>query len=154
MIDVGAKPATTRHAQAQGKIALSPAAYQAIEQNTNPKGDVLTLAEVAGIMCAKRTADFLPLCHPLPLESVALDFELLPKENSVLVRCDVHVTAKTGVEMEALCGVNGALLCIYDLSKAVDPVLKISEIRLNFKRGGKSGEWFHPEQIEHAGKSL
>ncbi len=144
MIDVGEKLATRRIAEAQGEILLSPAAYSALKNYKNPKGNVLALAEVAGIMAAKRTSDLIPLCHPLPLHSVHLKFELLDADYIVKVFCEARTTAQTGVEMEAICGVNGALLTIYDLSKAVDPVIEIKNVRLNFKQGGKSGVWQHP----------
>jgi molybdenum cofactor biosynthesis protein MoaC len=146
MIDVGAKTATFRRAFAQGKITLSKESFNALVEKKNPKGDVLAVAQIAGIQAAKRTADFVPLCHPLPLDEVRIDFDLDHSAFSITVHCVVSTTAKTGVEMEALCGVNGALLAIYDLSKAVDPVLTISEIRLNRKEGGKSGVWLHPLQ--------
>ena len=107
-----------------------------------PKGDVLAMAEVAGIMAAKRTPEFLPLCHPLPIEGVNLRFELL--QDRIEVKSTVITTAKTGVEMEALSSVSAALLCIYDLTKIVDPVLEIDSIYLEKKEGGKSGVWTHP----------
>lgn len=144
MIDVGAKQPTRRRAVAQGTIHLGARAFVAIKQRTNPKGDVLALAEVAGIMAAKRTSDFIPLCHPLPLEHVQVRCELDETRHAVTVFCEAATVAKTGIEMEVLSGVNGALLAIYDLSKAVDPVLSISDIRLNLKEGGKSGRWVHP----------
>jgi len=144
MIDVGAKPATLRRATAQGRIHLQPDAYRAMVERTNPKGDVLAVADVAGIQAAKKTSDLLPLCHPLPLDSVRLAFECEPQTHSVLVTCTATTTARTGVEMEALSGVSGALLCIYDLSKAVNPVIELGAIRLNTKEGGKSGLWTHP----------
>lgn len=147
MIDVGAKATTQRRAIAQGSIELAADAFTALRDRKNPKGDVLALAEVAGIMAAKRTADTIPLCHPLPLESVRLHFELNEITRSVTVHCEARTTAKTGVEMEALAGVNGALLTIYDLSKAVNPELTISNIRLNLKEGGKSGLWRHPADV-------
>ena len=103
------------------------------------------MAEVAGIMAAKKTADSLPLCHPLPLQSVRLSFELNDSDRSILVLCEAITSAQTGVEMEALAGVNGALLAIYDLSKAVDPTITLCDIRLDFKEGGKSGVWRHPD---------
>ncbi len=143
MIDVGAKEPTHRRAVAQGRIVLSKAAFDALK--TNPKGDVLAIAEVSGILAAKNVPAILPLCHPLPIEQVLISFETDSVTCSVTAFCSVSVTAKTGAEMEALAGVNGALLCVYDLSKAVDPVLKISDIRLNEKHGGKSGVWTHPE---------
>ncbi len=144
MVDVGEKSVTRRRAIAGGKIILAPDAFRALVERTNPKGDVLALAEVAGIMAAKKTSDLIPLCHPLPIDQVLLRFEPCPEDFSVAVRCEVVTHAKTGVEMEALAGVNGALLTIYDLSKAVNPVLTISEIRLLRKEGGKSGVWVHP----------
>ena len=144
MIDVGAKTATFRRAFAQGTITLSRESFHAVVEKKNPKGDVLAVAQIAGIQAAKRTADLVPLCHPLPLDEVRVDFDLDSSAFSITVHCVVSTVAKTGVEMEALCGVNGALLAIYDLSKAVDPVLTISEIRLNRKEGGKSGVWLHP----------
>lgn len=148
MIDVGEKPATPRRAVAEGRIRMSTEAFAAVRERTNPKGDVLALAEIAGIMAAKKTAELLPLCHPLPLDSVRVSCALEAETRSVLVTCEAVTTAKTGVEMEALCGVNGALLAIYDLSKAVDPVLTISDIRLRLKEGGKSGRWVHPGDPE------
>ncbi len=145
MIDVGEKLATKRLAEAQGEIVLSHEAFFALKENRNPKGNVLALAEAAGIMAAKRTNDFIPLCHPLPLSSVHLRFMLDDASLSIKVICEARTTAQTGVEMEALCGVNGALLTIYDLSKAVDPLIEIKNIRLNFKEGGKSGVWKNPK---------
>ena len=139
MIDVGEKPATPRRAVAEGTIRMSESAYFAIKEKRNPKGDVLSIAEVAGILAAKNTPSLIPLCHPLPIESVRVRCLPIDESFSVTVQCEVSTTAKTGVEMEALCGVNGALLAIYDLSKAVDPTLTISNIRLNIKEGGKSG---------------
>ena len=138
MIDVGEKAVTFRRAIAHGKIVLAPDAFQTLRDKKNPKGDVLALAEIAGIMAAKKTSDLIPLCHPLPLEKVALRFELDPVSFSITAYCEASAHAKTGVEMEALCGVNGALLTIYDLSKAVNPLITISEIQLDFKEGGKS----------------
>ncbi len=144
MIDVGEKVATRRRAEAQGEIVLSYEAYQALKENKNPKGNVLALAEVAGIMAAKRTSEIIPLCHPLSLSAVHLKFILNDKDHSIKVVCEARTTAQTGVEMEALCGVNAALLSIYDLSKAVDPLIEIKNIRLNLKEGGKSGLWKNP----------
>ena len=145
MIDVGNKVPTYRRAVAQGHIRLSREAFLAIQNDQNPKGNVLGLAEVSGILAAKKTPELLPLCHPLPLEKIRVYFQLLPEQLSVVAFCEVSTIAKTGVEMEAISGVQGALLCIYDLSKAVDPVITLSEIRLNTKEGGKNGMWTHPE---------
>ena len=137
MVDVGPKSATHRKAQAQGQIIMSQEAFLSLKNGKNPKGNVLALAEVAGIMAAKKTAELIPLCHPLPLDQVRLRFQLNESSSSVTVFCEVSTFAKTGVEMEALSGVNGALLSIYDLSKAIDPVLSIQNVRLNVKEGGK-----------------
>lgn len=144
MIDVGAKPVTRRRAVARGTAELSPAAFAALRDGRNPKGQVLALAEAAGIAAAKKTSDLIPLCHPLPLSRVGVRFELDPTKNAVTVFCEAIAEAKTGVEMEALSGVNGALLTIYDLSKAIDPVITLSGIRLDLKEGGKSGHWENP----------
>lgn len=146
MIDVSGKESRRRRAVAQGKAYLPGAAFEALRDGTNPKGNVLALAEVAGIQAAKRTADLIPLCHPLPLQSVRFQFILDESESSVLVTCETIACAQTGVEMEALSGVSGALLSIYDLSKAVAPAITLGEIRLNLKEGGKSGVWSHPEE--------
>jgi cyclic pyranopterin phosphate synthase len=148
MIDVGPKEATRRRAVARGTIRLSLEAFIALQEKTNPKGDVLALAEIAGIQAVKRAPEMIPLCHTLAIEAVRLWFDILPALLEVTVFCEVGTTSKTGVEMEALSGVNGALLTIYDLSKAVNPVLSISEIRLDLKEGGKSGRWTHPDLKE------
>jgi len=144
MIDVGDKPPTRRRALASGRIRMSSSAFQALRSGTNPKGDVLAQAEVAGIFAAKRTAELLPLCHPLPLDQVVVRFELEPAACAVVARCEASATARTGVEMEVLSGVCGALLAVYDLCKAVDPALTISDVHLEVKEGGKSGRWVHP----------
>jgi cyclic pyranopterin phosphate synthase len=153
MIDIGAKTATDRRAMAQGEIFLSQESFYAIQHRKNPKGDVLALAEVAGIMATKRTSELIPLCHPLPLDLTCFEFHLNPDSLSITAFCTVSAHAKTGVEMEALSGVYGALLSIYDLSKAVDPVLTISNVRLNIKEGGKSGKWAHPDFIPNHDQS-
>jgi len=147
MIHVGAKESTVRRAIAQGVIQMSSEAFIALRDGTNPKGNVLALAEVAGIMAAKKASELIPLCHPMLLDQVKVSFALDEKNDSVLVLCEASTTAKTGVEMEALSGVNGALLSIYDLCKAINPCLTISDIRLNFKEGGKKGKWVHPKAI-------
>lgn len=144
MIDVGDKPPTRRRALASGRIGMTTAAFQALQRGTNPKGDVLAQAEVAGMLAAKRAAELLPLCHPLPLDQVAVRFELDPVGHAVVAFCEASATARTGVEMEVLSGVCGALLAVYDLCKAVDPVLTIGDVRLETKEGGKSGRWVHP----------
>jgi cyclic pyranopterin phosphate synthase len=148
MIDVGNKEATARTAFARGTIILSARAYRAIENGNNPKGDVLALAELTAILGAKNAASLLPLCHPLPIEKVRVYFEKDATHHTITIFTEVSTTAKTGVEMEALAAVNAGLLGIYDLSKAVDPILELSDIRLDRKIGGKSGDWKHPKFIE------
>ena len=150
MVDVGGKPDTRRRAVARGTICLSREAFVAIREGTNPKGNVLALAEVAGIQAVKRVPESIPLCHSLPIEYARLRFEFSEADSKVTVFCEVGTTGKTGVEMEAIAGVNGALLSIYDLSKAVNPVISMTGIRLDLKEGGKSGRWTHPEFLEEA----
>jgi len=141
MIDVGSKPITRRVAKAAGEIQLSLEVCRTIHERKVPKGDVLVLAEVAGICAAKRTSDILPLCHPIGLDSVQVQCELDLSANRVLVSCMVTTHGRTGVEMEAMLGASGALLCIYDLTKGLDKGASISGIRLEYKEGGKSGRW-------------
>jgi cyclic pyranopterin monophosphate synthase len=148
MIDVGEKAPTKRRALARGRIEMSRSAFDALRTGRNPKGDVLAQAEVAGMLAAKRTSELIPLCHPLALDQVQVRFELVDATCSVIASCEASATARTGVEMEALQGVSGALLAIYDLSKAVDPVLSISDVHLSVKEGGKSGLWVHPRAPE------
>ncbi len=143
MIDVGNKEVTRRRAVAKGTIRLSPVTLQMIQNGDSPKGNILAIAEVAGIMAAKNTSNLLPLCHPLILDSVKIWFEL--GEGQVQATCEVICAAKTGVEMEALTGINICLLTIYDLAKAVDPVIEITDVHLQRKEGGKSGVWNHPK---------
>jgi cyclic pyranopterin phosphate synthase len=140
MVDVGAKDATRREAVARGAVLMRPETLQMIVAGAAPKGDVLAVARVAGIMAAKRAPDLIPLCHPLLLTHVAV--ELLPDAAAAAVRIEatVRTTGKTGVEMEALTAVSAAALTIYDMCKAVDRGMRISDIRLAQKRGGKSGE--------------
>ncbi|MBI4248927.1 MAG: cyclic pyranopterin monophosphate synthase MoaC, partial [Elusimicrobia bacterium] len=146
MIDVGAKAVTRRRAAARGFIAMSARALRHVKEGTLPKGNVLRLAEVAGIQAAKRTSETLPLCHPLALDCVEVSFEVLERPPRIQATCEAATDSKTGVEMEALCGVSGALLAVYDLVKGVEPALSISDIRLLYKEGGKSGFWRHPAQ--------
>ncbi len=146
MIDVGAKLATQRTAWAEGKIFVSSEVFQHLLHKTLPKGDALALAEIAGVMAAKNTALLIPLCHPLPIESVRVHCRLDEKDLTVTAHSEVRTTAKTGVEMEALAAVQAALLTIYDLSKGTDPALKMGEILLTRKEGGKSGVWIHPDR--------
>lgn len=139
MVDVGAKAETARVAMASGRIRMSEAALAAIRDGDVPKGDVLAAARIAGIMAAKKTADLIPLCHPLPLHSVSLDFAI--EEGAIRATATASLTGKTGVEMEALTAVSLALLTIYDMAKAIDKGMVIEEVRLIEKRGGKSGHW-------------
>ncbi|MBI2072964.1 MAG: cyclic pyranopterin monophosphate synthase MoaC [Gemmatimonadetes bacterium] len=144
MVDVGEKSATQRTAVAEGAIRMAREALEEVERNAGPKGDVLTTAELAGVMAAKRTAELIPLCHPLPLDHVSVDVSLDPTLPGVRVRATARATARTGVEMEALTAVAVALLTVYDMVKAADRGMEIGEIRLLEKAGGKSGDWRRP----------
>lgn len=143
MVDVGAKAETQRRAVTSGRITMSPEALAAIRTGNAPKGDVLAAARIAGIMAAKRTGELIPLCHPLGLEAVTVDFtfEDTGSENAIRATATASLTGKTGVEMEAMTAVSVALLTIYDMAKAVDKGMVISEVRLIAKTGGKSGDW-------------
>ena len=142
MVDVGGKQATQRVAVASGRITMSGAALDAIRAGDAPKGDVLGTARIAGIMAAKRTGELIPLCHPLGLESVGVEFAF--EEDGVRATATASLTGKTGVEMEAMVAVSTALLTIYDMAKAIDKAMVIGEVRLLAKRGGKSGNWGAP----------
>jgi cyclic pyranopterin phosphate synthase len=139
MVDVGAKADTARVAIASGRIRMGAAALSAIRDGAVPKGDVIATARIAGIMAAKKTAELIPLCHPLPLHSVSVDFAF--EEDGLRATAMASLTGKTGVEMEALTAVSLALLTIYDMAKAIDKGMVIENIRLIEKRGGKSGTW-------------
>jgi cyclic pyranopterin phosphate synthase len=141
MVDVSGKEPTRRTARASGAIRMSPAALAAIAGGELPKGDALAVARVAGIQAAKRTADLVPLCHPLPLEHVSIELDADDALPGVRARSEVVVTARTGAEMEALAAVVGALLSIYDMAKSLDRGMTIDEIRLESKEGGRSGAW-------------
>ncbi len=141
MVDVGAKPATHRVAVATGRIEMQPETLALIESGTAKKGDVLGIARIAGIMAAKRTSDLIPLCHPLTLTRVAVEFELLHTLNVVQCSATVETVGPTGVEMEALTAVQVALLTIYDMCKAVDRSMSIRDVRVVEKHGGKSGKF-------------
>ena len=141
MVDVGAKPETHRVAVAGGAIRMQPATLALIRSGTAKKGDVLGVARIAAIQAAKRTSELIPLCHPVPLTSVQVEFELDEHENRVECRATVECTARTGVEMEALTAVQVGLLTIYDMCKAVDRGMTMDGIRLLEKRGGKSGTY-------------
>jgi len=141
MVDVGGKPATLRQAVAEGTIVMTPEAYEVVLRNAGPKGDVLSTAELAGTMGAKRAADLIPLCHPLPLEHVEVRALLEESLPGVRVRATARTTGKTGVEMEALTGVAVALLTVYDMVKSIGHDLSIGNIQLIEKSGGRSGTW-------------
>jgi cyclic pyranopterin phosphate synthase len=145
MVDVGAKPETHRVAVAAGVIAMRPETLALVRDGTAKKGDVLGVARVAAIQAAKRTSELIPLCHPVPLTSVAIEFAIDEPGARVECRATVECTARTGVEMEALTAVQVALLTIYDMCKAVDRGMVIGEVRLLEKRGGKSGPWVRDE---------
>src|SRR5499427_2536255 len=148
MVDVGAKAATHRVAVATGRIEMLPATLGIIQSGTVKKGDVLGIARVAGIMAAKKTSDLIPLCHPLALTRVTLDFELAPAQagsaDAVVCMATVETVGPTGVEMEALTAVNVALLTVYDMCKAVDRGMTITGVKLLEKHGGKSGSFRAP----------
>lgn len=141
MVDIGHKEQTKRIAVATGKIKMNQAAFDAVTQGTSKKGDVLGVARIAGIMGAKQTSNLIPLCHPLQTEKIQIEFSLLEQTRSIQACCTVQVTGKTGVEMEALCGVNLALLTIYDMCKALDKSMEMYDISLKEKQGGKSGTY-------------
>jgi cyclic pyranopterin phosphate synthase len=141
MVDVSGKEPTRRTARASGAIRMSPAALAAIAGGELPKGDALAVARVAGIQAAKRTADLVPLCHPLPLEHVSIALDVDESLPGVRARSEVVVTARTGAEMEALAAVAGALLSIYDMAKSLDRGMTIGDVRLESKEGGRSGAW-------------
>ncbi|HSQ94965.1 MAG TPA: cyclic pyranopterin monophosphate synthase MoaC [Croceibacterium sp.] len=142
MVDVGGKPETARSATATGRIRMSPEALAAVREGSGPKGDVLAAGRIAGIMAAKKTAELIPLCHPLALDTVSVDFAF--ETEAVRVTATVSLTGKTGVEMEAITAISIALLTIYDMAKALDKGMVIEDVRLLEKTGGKSGAWRAP----------
>lgn len=139
MVDVSDKPATAREAVAEGRIRMSPEALAVVRNASAAKGDVIAVARVAGIMAAKRTSELIPLCHPIPLSSVVVDFAF--EATGIVVRCHARTTGPTGVEMEALTSVSVALLTVYDMVKAIDRGMTIESIELLSKSGGRSGLW-------------
>jgi cyclic pyranopterin phosphate synthase len=141
MVDVGAKQDTHRIAVAAGSIRMKPETLELIRSGSAKKGDVLGIARIAAIMGAKRTSDLVPLCHPLPITRVAVDFEVDASNNSVHCRAQVETVGKTGVEMEALTAVQVGLLTIYDMCKAADRGMVMTNVRVLEKHGGKSGDW-------------
>ena len=139
MVDVGGKAETQRVAVASGRITMTPAALTAIRDGAVPKGDVLAAARIAGIMAAKKTAELIPLCHPLALDAVTVDFEV--DADAVRVTATASLTGRTGVEMEALTAASVALLTVYDMAKAIDKGMVIERVQLEEKRGGRSGHY-------------
>jgi len=141
MVDISAKDVTTRIAIASGEIHMQPETLEHIQQGRMKKGDVLTVADVAAVMGAKKTPELIPMCHPLMLSGIDISFTELEENCGLKVEVSVKCNGKTGVEMEALTAVSTALLTIYDMCKAVDKDMRITAIQLEEKRGGKSGEW-------------
>lgn len=144
MVDVGAKEVTVRMARASGRVRMAPATLQLIRDRKLAKGDVLEVARLAGIMGAKRTSDLIPLCHPLPLDAVEVHFAF-PDEETVQIDSVVRVTARTGVEMEALVATSITALTIYDMCKSVDRGMTVERLQLEEKSGGRSGQYQRPE---------
>jgi cyclic pyranopterin monophosphate synthase len=147
MVDVGDKPETMREARARGAVVMQPTTLELIRHNAVQKGDVLAVAKIAGIMAAKRTSELIPLCHPLPLTTVDLTFQFNAQEARIDIESMARVTGKTGVEMEALTAVAAAALTVYDMCKAVDRGMCITDIRLIEKRGGRSGIFRRSEDL-------
>jgi cyclic pyranopterin phosphate synthase len=141
MVDVTAKDETQRVAVAKGRVVMKPATLRLLESGEIAKGNVLTTAQVAGIMAAKKTHELIPMCHPLLLTGIAVDLEPMAGASAVEITATVRTTGKTGVEMEALTAVSVAALTVYDMCKAVDRGMRIQDVRLVSKTGGKSGEW-------------
>jgi cyclic pyranopterin phosphate synthase len=140
MVDVGSKPDTERLAVARGEVVMRPSTLDLIRAGNMKKGDVLSVAQIAGVMAAKRTSELIPLCHPLPLSHIQVDLELVPDLPGVRITATVRTTGKTGVEMEALTAVSVAALTVYDMAKAVEKTMHIQNIRLMEKHGGLSGD--------------
>jgi cyclic pyranopterin phosphate synthase len=145
MVDVGAKSITARVAVAEGRITMEPATLALVRQGSAKKGDVLGVARIAGIMGAKKTAELIPLCHPIALTHVDIEFDLDEARNAVHCRATCETAGQTGVEMEALTAVQVALLTVYDMCKAVDRGMTIEAVRLLEKKGGKSGHWLRDD---------
>jgi len=144
MVGVAEKPVTRRECVARARVRMAPETLARITAGETPKGDVLATARIAGIQAAKRTADWIPLCHPLPLDGIELRLAPDPEGSAVAVEARVWAHARTGVEMEALVAVSAAALTLYDMCKAVDRAMTVEDVRLVRKSGGKSGEWSRP----------
>ncbi len=145
MVDVGDKPVTQREAIASGRVIMKPETLRRIKDKEVEKGDVFAVAQVAGIMAAKKTSDLIPMCHPLAIENVEIAFQEDEQKSEVVIRTKVKYTGKTGVEMEALVATAAAALTIYDMCKAIDRGMIISDIKLLKKSGGKRGTFIRPE---------
>lgn len=145
MVDVSDKAVTSREATAEGVLTLSSAALEQVKTNSAAKGDVLAVARIAGIQGAKQCANLIPLCHPLALSKVDIEFEIKEPQSQIVTRCRCKLNGQTGVEMEALTGVNIALLTLFDMCKAVDPAMTITDVRVLNKQGGKTGSWCRDE---------
>lgn len=148
MVDVGDKSVTHREATASGAIRMAPSTLQLLVEGQLPKGDVLATARIAGIQAAKKTSELIPLCHPLPLTSVKIDFQVDESLPGILISATCRVSGKTGVEMEALTAVSVAGLTLYDMCKAVDKYMSIDAIQVEAKTGGKSGDWVRPSNVD------
>ena len=147
MIDVSKKKDTFRRALASGKIYVGKEVFNLIKKKQMPKGDPISLAEISAVLGVKKTTELIPLCHPLPIDHIATKIIMNEVDHTLEVFCVVSAVAKTGVEMEAIMGVNAALITIYDLSKIVNPHLKIDNVKLLIKEGGKSGFWKNPDGL-------
>jgi cyclic pyranopterin phosphate synthase len=154
MADVAAKPVTYRLALASGKINVGEKAFRLLRDKSLPKGDALALAEFAGIQAAKQTPSLIPLCHPVSLNRVSIHTRLIGDESAVEVFAVAEIDAKTGVEMEALCGLNIALLTIWDLTKPINAALEITNVKLLYKSGGKRGDWVHPDGLPATAQAI
>ena len=154
MVNVSAKKETCRRALASGKIYVGKKVFNLIKNKEMPKGDPIALAEVSAVLGVKKTSELIPLCHPLPIDHTATKIIMNDEESSLEVFCVVSAYAKTGVEMEAIMGVNTALITIYDLSKIVNPHLKIDDVKLLIKEGGKSGLWKNPDGLPNFLKEI
>tara|TARA_B100000035_G_scaffold283368_1_gene265503 strand:+ start:686 stop:1231 length:546 start_codon:yes stop_codon:yes gene_type:complete len=154
MVDVSSKKETFRRALASGKIFVGKEIFDLIKHKKMPKGDPIVLAEVSAVLGVKKTSELIPLCHPIPIDHTSTKIIMNETDLSLEVFCVVSAVSKTGVEMEAIMGVNAALITIYDLSKIVNPHLKIDNIRLLIKEGGKSGLWTNPDGLPNFLKNI
>ena len=146
MVDVSSKPPSTREAKAEGFVVMKPETLAMISSHRLAKGDVFSVARIAGIQAAKKCADLIPLCHPLLLSHIDIEFNLEPDNDRVRIRCQCKLTGNTGVEMEALTGVSVAAITLFDMCKAIDPGMQLEGIRVLSKTGGKSGNWTNGSQ--------